>query len=120
MNTPYRLTYATMFDPPEAMHERFDAALAVVRSRLAARHGLFVNGADVATAHYAARHSPIDSALYLGDFSVAGAEHVDAAMQAAQAAFPAKCSKRSCRSTSGRTSSASRRSPSPPSPPSAT
>ena len=26
----FRLTYATMFDPPEAMHERFEAALAAV------------------------------------------------------------------------------------------
>ncbi len=24
----FRLTYATMFNPPEAMHERFEAALA--------------------------------------------------------------------------------------------
>ena len=26
----FRLTYATMFNPPELMHERFDAALAAV------------------------------------------------------------------------------------------
>jgi len=36
----FRLTYATMFDPPVAMHERFDAALDVVRSQLGARHEL--------------------------------------------------------------------------------
>jgi len=85
----FRLTYATMFDPPAAMHERFDAALAVMRSRLAARHELFVNGADVATAHHAARHSPIDRSLHLGDFAVAGGDHVEAAMRAARDAFPA-------------------------------
>jgi 1-pyrroline-5-carboxylate dehydrogenase len=85
----FRLTYATMFDPPDAMHERFDAALDVARSRLGMRHELFVDGADVATAHHAARSSPIDRDLHLGDFAVAGADHVEAAMRAAQAAFPA-------------------------------
>ncbi len=29
----FRLTYSTMFDPPEALHERFDQALADVRKR---------------------------------------------------------------------------------------
>jgi len=85
----FRLTYATMFDPPDAMHERFDAALESVRARLGGRHELFVNGTDVATAHHVVRHSPIDGALVLGDFAVAGRDHVEAAMRAAQAAFPA-------------------------------
>jgi len=26
----FRLTYGTMFNPPEAMHERFEAALATM------------------------------------------------------------------------------------------
>ena len=43
----FRLTYATMFDPPETLHERFDAALAVVQSSLGRRHDLYVNGAEV-------------------------------------------------------------------------
>jgi 1-pyrroline-5-carboxylate dehydrogenase len=78
-----------MFDPPAAMHERFDAALAVVRSRLGGRHDLFVNGNDIVAPHYASRRSPIDSALSLGEFAVAGHGDVAAAMNAAQAAFPA-------------------------------
>jgi 1-pyrroline-5-carboxylate dehydrogenase len=85
----FRLTYATMFDPPAAMHERFDAALAVVRSQLGARHELFVNGSDLAAARYAPRSSPIDGALDLGEFPVAGRGDVEAAMRAARGAFPA-------------------------------
>ena len=42
----FRLTYATMFNPPEAMHERFEAALARVEATLGARHPLFIDGAD--------------------------------------------------------------------------
>jgi len=85
----FRLTYATMFDPPQAMHERFDAGLETVRSRLGARHELFVNGTDARAPRYAARPSPIDRDLALGEFAVADRGAADAAMQAAQAAFPA-------------------------------
>ena len=43
----FRLTYATMFNPPEAMHERFEAALARVSAPASARrHALFIDGAD--------------------------------------------------------------------------
>jgi 1-pyrroline-5-carboxylate dehydrogenase len=85
----FRLTYATMFEPPEAMHERFDAALAEVRAGLGARHDLYLDGADVPAVQYATRASPIDGALTLGRFALAERSHVDAALQAARAAFPA-------------------------------
>ena len=32
---PFRLTYSTMFDPPVELHQRFDAALARVRTQVA-------------------------------------------------------------------------------------
>src|SRR5688572_21566986 len=83
----FRLTYATMFDPPETMHERFDAALAIVRARLGGQHDLFLNGRDAAAAQYVSRSSPIDSNLRLGDFAVAGVQDANAAMQAAQKAY---------------------------------
>ena len=43
----FHLTYATMYNPPETMHERFEAALARVEATLGARHRLFIDGADV-------------------------------------------------------------------------
>jgi 1-pyrroline-5-carboxylate dehydrogenase len=85
----FHLTYATMFDPPEAMHERFEAALAKVRSGLGARHGLYIDGADVPAGATAPRPSPIDLELNLGHFAVADRGHVERAMQAARSAFPA-------------------------------
>lgn len=85
----FRLTYATMFDPPAEMHERFDTALAKVRSRLGGRHQLFVAGSDVASASYASRSSPIDSDLHLGEFAIASHDDAARAMDAAQQAFPA-------------------------------
>ncbi len=85
----FQLTYATMFDSPEALHERFESALQAVRSGLGASHGLYIDGADVSTAATVPRPSPIDLDLNLGHFTVADRSHVDRAMQAARAAFPA-------------------------------
>ncbi len=85
----FRLTYATMFNPPEAMHQRFDEAMARVSAGLGQCHELFIDGEDCEAADYARRSSPIDSELVLGDFALATAEDVDTAMAAAHAAFPA-------------------------------
>ena len=85
----FRLTYATMFDPPEAMHERFEAALERVSAQLGARHGLYLDGRDVDGRRVAERRSPIDHDVVLGAFALADAADVDTAMRAAHAAFPA-------------------------------
>jgi 1-pyrroline-5-carboxylate dehydrogenase len=84
----FRLTYATMFDPPEAMHEGFEAAMAALRARLGARHAMFIGGADRPAERSTPRHSPIDEELILGEFPLAGASDVEAAMEAAHAAWP--------------------------------
>lgn len=84
----YRLTYATMFDPPEDLHQRFDAALALVGAQLGAEHLLHVDGEDCAGAGWEERRSPIDQRRLLGRFAVAGSAQVEGAMQAAHAAFP--------------------------------
>jgi 1-pyrroline-5-carboxylate dehydrogenase len=85
----FRLTYATMFDPPPEMHERFDAALVTVRSTLGGRYPLFLNGADADAKSYVARSSPIDSDIRLGEFALATEQDAHAAMAAAHKAFHA-------------------------------
>lgn len=85
----FRLTYATMYNPPDAMHERFEAALAQVEAGLGAQHRLFIDGADRDTARHVARYSPIDHELRLGEFALADKVDVEAAMSAARAAYPA-------------------------------
>ncbi len=44
----FKLTYATMFNPPREMHRRFEEALATVRSGLGAQHAHFIDGGDEA------------------------------------------------------------------------
>ncbi|GMV02324.1 MAG: aldehyde dehydrogenase family protein [Burkholderiaceae bacterium] len=84
---PFRLTYSTMFDPPAAMHERFEAALARVRPRLGQDHPMFVDGkARTAPTLFEVR-SPIDTRLLVGRFPSGSAGDVDAAVSAAQRAY---------------------------------
>ena len=84
----FRLTYATMFDPPEAMHRRFEEALSKVEAGLGRTAALFIDGADRASARHAAKHSPIDRDLRLGDYPIAAPADVEAAMAAARRAWP--------------------------------
>ena len=85
----FRLTYATMFNPPEEMHERFEKALAAVRGRLGQTHPMFIDGRDVPAAASDEHASPIDRDLKLGRFPLASAAEVDAALAAAHRSFPA-------------------------------
>jgi 1-pyrroline-5-carboxylate dehydrogenase len=84
----FRLTYATMFDPPDELHVRFDAALADVESTLGATHALHIDGVDRAGVSHDARKSPIDQGKLLGHFPLASRDDANAAMAAAHAAFP--------------------------------
>jgi 1-pyrroline-5-carboxylate dehydrogenase len=83
----FKLTYSTMFDPPEELHARFEAALAVARAGLGENHALHVDGADVKAAQSYEKRSPADARILLGRFPLADAADVDRAMRAAQRAY---------------------------------
>jgi 1-pyrroline-5-carboxylate dehydrogenase len=84
--TPFKLTYSTMFDPPPALHARFDAAVAKVRASLGAAHPLWIDGkARDSEASFEVR-SPINRQWLLGRFGSASAADVAAAVKAAQGA----------------------------------
>jgi len=83
----FKLTYATMFNPPADMHTQFDAALAKLNKTLGGTHALYINGEDRVSASHDTRRSPIDQRRILGHFSLASVDDVNDAMAAAQAAF---------------------------------
>ena len=85
--TAYKLTYSTMFDPPEEMHERFEEALAGVRQGLGSCHAMFIDGRDAQGVRTVATGNPVDERAVLGRFSAGDASHVDAAVAAARRAF---------------------------------
>ena len=84
----YKLTYATMFDPPADLHARFDAALAEIEAGLGASHALHIDGKECAGADSEQRCSPIDQRRVLGRFALADTAQAAQAMEAAHAAFP--------------------------------
>jgi 1-pyrroline-5-carboxylate dehydrogenase len=79
----FRLTYSTMFDPPPALHERFDAALAVVRGGLGRQYPQWINGAAHAGRDHFEVRSPIDRDWLLGCFARGSAQDADDAVSAA-------------------------------------
>ena len=85
----FKLTYSTMFNPPEEMHTRFDAALAAVRAGLGREHAMFVDGADVQTGSWIEKRNPTDTREVLGRFAEASTQDAARAMDAARAAWPA-------------------------------
>lgn len=84
----FRLTYASMFDPPPALHERFDAALRQVRTELGAEHAMTIDGRRHATGQWFEVRSPIDTGLVLGRFALGGPNDAVQAAEAARRAAP--------------------------------
>ena len=94
----FRLTYATMFNPPEEMHERFENALATMRGRLGATHAMFIDGKDVPAAKTEERASPIDSRIKTGRFPHASGERSGRRARRRGARFPRLARRRHGRS----------------------
>ena len=84
----FKLTYATMFNPPEELHERFDQALAQVKAHLGQEHGMIIDGKEYFTAEKFENRSPINTDWVLGIFQKGGAQEAQEAIAAAKRAFP--------------------------------
>ncbi|MCX7891437.1 MAG: aldehyde dehydrogenase family protein [Burkholderiales bacterium] len=87
--TAFKLTYSTMFNPPEALHERFEAALARVKGALGREVPMWIGGRPRGGAEWFEVRSPIDRDWLLARFPRGSATDVGDAVAAAQAAFPA-------------------------------
>jgi 1-pyrroline-5-carboxylate dehydrogenase len=85
----FKLTYSTMFEPPESLHEAFEAALDRRLSADRQDHALYIDGANRRAGGGRDKFSPIDRSLRLGRFAEASPADVDLAVTAAQRAFPA-------------------------------
>ncbi len=90
MNTKsdFKLTYSTMFDPPEELHRRFDQSLARIKADLGREHAMLVAGKDRWCKDKFEVRSPINRDWLLGVFQRGGTADAEAAVAAARAAFP--------------------------------
>ena len=86
---PFRLTYATMFDPPALLHERFEKALAEVKGSLGRDYPMWIGGKERGAAERFEDRSPINTDWILGTFARGTAQDALDALAAARAGFPA-------------------------------
>jgi len=88
MAETFKLTYATMFNPPEELHIRFEEALVEVKANLGQEYGLIINGQDRFAEEKFEDRTPANTDVVLGVFQKGTAEHAQQALAAARKAFP--------------------------------
>jgi 1-pyrroline-5-carboxylate dehydrogenase len=88
MAETFKLTYATMFNPPEELHTRFETSLAKLKSNLGREYGMIIDGKDHFSADKFEDRSPANTDVVLGVFQKGTAQDAQAALAAARKAFP--------------------------------
>jgi len=84
----FKLTYSTMFDPPEMLHERFEEALITVGQEFGKEHGMMIAGQDLFSDKKFEEVSPADATRVLGVYQSGSAKDAESAIAAARKAFP--------------------------------
>ena len=88
MNESFKLTYATMYNPPEELHTHFEEALAQLKAGLGKDYGMFIGGKDRFVAEKIEDRSPANTDMVLGLFQKGGEQDAVDALAAARKAFP--------------------------------
>ncbi|HSO12839.1 MAG TPA: aldehyde dehydrogenase family protein [Anaerolineales bacterium] len=85
----FKLTYATMFNPPEELHKGFDKAVARLKENLGREYGMIIDGKDVFADEKFEDRSPVNTDWVLAVMQKGNASHANMAIDAARKAFPA-------------------------------
>lgn len=88
MAEEFKLTYATMFNPPEELHNRFDEALAKVKANLGKEYGMIIAGEERYSEQKFEDRSPANTDVVLGVFQKGTTRDAADALAAARKAFP--------------------------------
>jgi 1-pyrroline-5-carboxylate dehydrogenase len=84
----FKLTYATMFNPPEELHTGFDKAVEALKKNMGKEYGMFINGKEVMADEKFDDNSPVNTSWVLAKMQKGNASHAAQAIAAARAAFP--------------------------------
>ncbi len=84
----FKLTYATMFNPPAELHTQYEQALAKIRAGLGQEHAMFIDGEDWFSAEKFEDRNPANTDQVLGLFQKGAAADAAKALQAARRAAP--------------------------------
>jgi 1-pyrroline-5-carboxylate dehydrogenase len=88
MTEGFKLTYATMFNPPEELHAHFDEALEKIKSKFGQEYGMIVGGKERFAKEKFEDRSPANTEIVLGVFQKGTSEDAYEALTAARKAFP--------------------------------
>ena len=84
----FKLTYATMFNPPEELHKGFDAAVSRLKQNLGKEHAMIIDGRDIFADEKLEDRSPVNTDWVLARMQKGTPAHAQAAVAAARRAFP--------------------------------
>lgn len=84
----FKLTYATMFNPPEELHTRYDTELAKVKANMGREYAMLINNKDVFADEKFEDRSPINTDWVLAVMQKGNEKHAHEALAAARKAFP--------------------------------
>ena len=84
----FKLTYSTMFNPPEELHKGFDKAVTKLKANLGKEYGMIIDGKDVFADDRYEDHSPVNTDWVLAVIQKGNATQANLAIEAARKAFP--------------------------------
>jgi 1-pyrroline-5-carboxylate dehydrogenase len=84
----FKLTYATMFNPPDELHTGFDKAVENLKKNMGKEYGMYINGKEVLADEKLEDRSPVNTDWILAKMQKGNASHAQQAMEAARKAFP--------------------------------
>jgi 1-pyrroline-5-carboxylate dehydrogenase len=84
----FKLTYSTMFDPPDVLHAHFAEAMAQLKGNLGKEIPMIIGGEERYVAEKFHEYSPINTDLHLVTYQKGGVQDAEDAIAAARGAFP--------------------------------
>jgi 1-pyrroline-5-carboxylate dehydrogenase len=84
----FKLTYGTMFSPPEEFHSDYESNLAALRQTFGQEYAMIINGKEVFANEKFENHSPINTDQVIGVFQKGNQETANDAIAAAKKAYP--------------------------------
>ena len=84
----FKLTYSTMFNPPEELHKGFDKAVTRLKANLGKEYGMIIDGKEVFADDRYEDHSPVNTDWVLAVIQKGNATQANLAIEAARKAFP--------------------------------
>jgi len=84
----FKLTYSTMFNPPDELHRNYDLSLAKLKANLGQEYTMLIDGKDVKAEERFEDRTPIDTDVVLAIMQKGSEKHAQLALAAARKAFP--------------------------------